>query len=205
MLEGQRKKEKFIMRKILFLLSVIIILVLSHGIAHAQRSATNDDMWHQNLIEDYKKSLVNATTWDKWQGFAFLVQPELFEEATPEVLALLDDPDFENVIYIYLRELTQSQEIPLGEKKAVILRALDAYEQDILSQTPEALIDEWHTIYKDKGVDSQMGRITTIFYIRSDADAFKPLVEESQTIPEFSEAANEILSGWDALTEHMKR
>jgi len=204
-LEGQRKKEKFIMRKILFLLSVIIILVLSHGIAHAQRSATNDDMWHQNLIEDYKKSLVNATTWDKWQGFAFLVQPELFEEATPEVLALLDDPDFENVIYIYLRELTQSQEIPLGEKKAVILRALDAYEQDILSQTPEALIDEWHTIYKDKGVDSQMGRITTIFYIRSDADAFKPLVEESQTIPEFSEAANEILSGWDALTEHMKR
>lgn len=193
------------MRKILFLLSVIIILVLSHGIAHAQRSATNDDMWHQNLIEDYKKSLVNATTWDKWQGFAFLVQPELFEEATPEVLALLDDPDFENVIYIYLRELTQSQEIPLGEKKAVILRALDAYEQDILSQTPEALIDEWHTIYKDKGVDSQMGRITTIFYIRSDADAFKPLVEESQTIPEFSEAANEILSGWDALTEHMKR
>ena len=205
MLEGQRKKEKFIMRKILFLLSVIIILVLSHGIAHAQRSATNDDMWHQNLIEDYKKSLVNATTWDKWQGFAFLVQPELFVEATPEVLALLDDPDFENVIYIYLRELTQSQEIPLGEKKAVILRALDAYEQDILSQTPEALIDEWHTIYKDKGVDSQMGRITTIFYIRSDADAFKPLVEESQTIPEFSEAANEILSGWDALTEHMKR
>jgi len=204
-LEGQRKKEKFNMRKILFLLSVIIILVLSHGIAHAQRSATNDDMWHQNLIEDYKKSLVNATTWDKWQGFAFLVQPELFEEATPEVLALLDDPDFENVIYIYLRELTQSQEIPLGEKKAVILRALDAYEQDILSQTPEALIDEWHTIYKDKGVDSQMGRITTIFYIRSDADAFKPLVEESQTIPEFSEAANEILSGWDALTEHMKR
>ena len=193
------------MRKILFLLSVIIILVLSHGIAHAQRSATNDDMWHQNLIEDYKKSLVNATTWDKWQGFAFLVQPELFEEATPEVLALFDDPDFENVIYIYLRELTQSQEIPLGEKKAVILRALDAYEQDILSQTPEALIDEWHTIYKDKGVDSQMGRITTIFYIRSDADAFKPLVEESQTIPEFSEAANEILSGWDALTELMKR
>ena len=81
-------------------------------------------MWHQNLIEDYKKKLVNAPLGDKSYAFAFLLQPELFEEATPEVLALLDNPDFEHVVYTALKGLTQTQEMPLGKQEDVILQAL---------------------------------------------------------------------------------
>lgn len=196
------------MRSNLFLLVSIFLLTHllmlgSNGIAHAQGSATNDDMWHQNLIEDYKK-WADASPGEKMQGFAFLLQPELFEEATPEVLALLDNPDFEHAVYTTLKGLIQTRTMPLGGKEDVILQTLETFEQDILSQTPEALIDHWHTIYKDKGLSSQLERIMTIFYIRSDVDAFRPLVEESQTRPEFSEAANEIISGWDELIKDIE-
>lgn len=182
---------------VIFLISIFLptIVIAQPTGKHAYDQLSS--LSYEKQIDFFKENFSSAFFGDQYMFLVSIILPGFFEETADELVEMLNDPNFESVVYLMLKgsiKEFKTKESPLGAKEEKLFsKAIKSYENKLQAQSPKEIIELFKEQYQFRPVDQQAARLGIIFDIKKDIKAFRPLVEDLKSIPEFKESAEMVL------------